>query len=441
MTEKETLKAFYEAVIYKASQLAGDTTAIMPVIKRICSEAGITASLDDIAENNRRIQEKELENEREQAAANMAVLVAEYPKADNSRRQEIIKSIQRENITLNKTAATGKRNRFSSWAEYINKCINYDPSKDFQPSMLAGLRFPNGTLSYIGSRPGGGKSTILINIAREALETGRKAFLVNLEMVERTVQTNFILSAMYNSADEAQRKELDGIKNPMKEFYTLFTHESDSRKTFDRLREQAMKQHSAFLENNLFLYDGAGEALETIISEIDSRLNEGDVVLIDYVQRLSPPKNSTDQQYIKIKLISNALLTLALNKKLVIISGAQFGRQTKDSKGKEATMDDFRESGDIEQDAHNAIAIETITDKDGKDTKQRYIKVLKAREGGNEWDRQKFNCKFKYLFITGIAGEYNHKEKNSPGQGQSDIEDDNFVITAEMVGAKRKEGK
>ena len=431
MSDKEKAKQFFDGVIYNAAKMTGDTTAIMPIIQRLCNELGITESLDEIVENNKRLQEKELENEREKAAASIAALAAGYDKADQSARQNIIDSLQRECNTLNKTAASGKRNRYSSWADFVNKCKSYDPSKDFRPSMLAGLRFPDGTLSYIGARPGGGKSTMLINIAREALAAGRKVFLVNLEMVDRAVNTNFILSLMYGSADNEQRKELDGITEPNRKYYSLFKNESDTRETFDNLRKTAMEKMPSLLESNLFIYDGAGESLETIISEIERKLTAGDVVLIDYVQRLSPPKNTNDQQYIKIKLISNALLTLALTKKLVIISGAQFGRQSKENrdKCKEATMDDFREGGDIEQDAHNAVAIEKITDNEENDT-GRYIHVLKAREGGATYKRQKLDCNFNYLFIGGIEGEYNHngqaidpvdnKESRKTGEKSSD---------------------
>jgi replicative DNA helicase len=289
--------------------------------------------------------------------------------------------------------------------------------------MLAGLRFPNGTVSYIGARPGGGKSTMSINIAREALAAGRNVFFVNLEMVDRAVDTNFILSSMYSGATEVQRGELDGITDPYTKYYSLFKNESDTRETFDRLRETAMEQMSLMFENKLFIYEGAGEALETITNEIEKRLAAGDVVLIDYVQRLSPPRNTNDQQYIKIKLISNALLTLALNKKLVIISGAQFGRQRKEDRGREATMDDFREGGDIEQDAHNAIAIEKITDNEGNDT-GRYIHVLKAREGGAKYKRQKLDCNFRYVFIGGIEGEYNHRDQtiSTPDKNNTQLE-------------------
>jgi replicative DNA helicase len=308
--------------------------------------------------------------------------------------------------------------RFSTWAEYFDQCVKYDPSKDFKPSMLAGLRFPNGTLSYIGARPGGGKTTILVNIAREALGAGRKVFLVNMEMINKTVITNFALSLIYATATPQERQELQRIKSPQSYYYSLFKMEHDSRETFDRLRHYATEKIKSLLNTRLFVFNGAGGKLDAILMAIESKISEGDIVLIDYIQRMPPPKENNDQRYIQIKNTSNALLTLAIKKNVVIISGAQFGRQAKDNKGKEATLDDFRESGDIEQDAHNALAIESI------DEKSRYIHVLKQREGGADFARAELDCNFNYLYIAGTGREYELKnKKESTGQNTNGKKD------------------
>jgi len=298
-----------------------------------------------------------------------------------------------------------ERNRFTAWADYFNKCVTYDPSKDFKPSMLAGLRFPNGTLSYIGARPGGGKSTMLVNLAREALAADRNVFLVNLEMLNTAIITNYALSLMYANAAAKQRQELTAINHPMGNYYSLFKREYDSRETFNLLRHNALETIETVLNKNLFIYDGTGGKLEPIIKDIESRVSAGDVVLIDYIQRMPPLKEGNDPRYIQVKQTSNELLTLAIKKNVVIISGAQFGRQTKDNRGKEATTEDFRESGDIEQDAHNALAIETIANSAGEPT-GRYIHVLKQREGGAALMRELLECNFNYLYIAGTGKEY-----------------------------------
>jgi len=308
-----------------------------------------------------------------------------------------------------------KYNRFATWEEFYNYCIKHDPSKDFKPSMFAGLRFPNGTLSYIGGRPSDGKSTILVNIAREALDAGKKVFLVNMEMTNISVTNKFALSFLYASATSKERENLHVIKDPQLSFENLLKKESDSQETFNRLGHNAAEKLISLFNTRLFLFNGAEEKLGAILATIESRINEGDIVLIDYVQRLPPPKGNNDQRYIQIKNISNALLALAMKKNAVIISGAQFGRSKET--GKEATFDDFRESGDIEQDAHNAMAIESI------DEKNRYIHVLKQREGGANFTRAELDCNFDYLYIAGTGREYKKKAKkvkSIPPEGTGD---------------------
>jgi KaiC/GvpD/RAD55 family RecA-like ATPase len=125
--------------------------------------------------------------------------------------------------------------------------------------MLAGLRFPNGTISYIGARPGGGKSTLFVNLTREALSVGRNVFLINLEMLNRAVITNYTLSLMYATADVQQRQELYSTDHPMSKYYSLFRRESDSRETFDSLRQTAMKKHLDCLIKNYFFMMAQGK--------------------------------------------------------------------------------------------------------------------------------------------------------------------------------------
>jgi len=409
----EKLKQFFEQLrgngnptaqdIRNATVATGNVAEILPEILSYASGMGIdvTAELTDfISAQEKARQEKNIQETAASLAEKSGALAVE---TDPEKRKELIESIHRLAASLGTSAQ--KKSRIYTAADYLNECLNYDPSKDFIPSMFAGLRFPNGTLSYIGARPGGGKSTLLVNIAREGLAAGRNVYLVNLEMINRAVITNYTLSLMYATADEEQRKELGTIIHPMGKYYSLFRLEYDSRETFNLLRHNALQETLRLLEKHLFFYDGTGETLETIIRDIESMANAGDVILIDYLQRILPPRESREQRYIQIKQISNALLTLAIKKNAVIISGAQFGRQAKENKGSEATLEDFREGGDTEQDAHNALAIEAVTDKDGNDA-GRYIHVLKQREGGAIFKRASLDCNFNYLYIAGTGKEY-----------------------------------
>jgi hypothetical protein len=316
-----------------------------------------------------------------------------------------------DGITKEHSATRHERNRFTTGANYLQECKLYDPEKDFSPSLFAGLRCPNGTLHYIGARPGGGKSTALVNIGLEALEQNRRVFLVNLEMLNKTIVTNFILSSMYHGANKTQKAELAQIQDTQSRYYSLFRRESDTRETFDNYRETAIKKITALLGDRLFVYDGTGNTLEPMLLDIKSRISQGDVILIDYIQRVPPPKDTSDTRYIQIKMASNQLLNTAIEKSAVIISGAQIGREASKEK-REAALQDFREAGDIENDAHNAIALESIGDPlDGL----RYVHVLKAREGGALFSRIKTDCRFNYLYMAGMKEQYTPPKPDKTG--------------------------
>jgi hypothetical protein len=109
MNDKETAKQFFETVIYKAAQITGDTSGIMPIIQRLIKEFGIEEGTESIEELNRKHQNKELENEKEKAAAGLAALGAAYATADQRKRQELIEGIQREFEALKKTAIAGPK--------------------------------------------------------------------------------------------------------------------------------------------------------------------------------------------------------------------------------------------------------------------------------------------------------------------------------------------
>jgi replicative DNA helicase len=286
---------------------------------------------------------------------------------------------------LAETAAGIKGVRYMDWDGYEQECLRYDPAKDF-PLFSTGVRCPNGTLSYIGARPGGGKTTMLINIARDALAQGRRAFFLNLEMSNKQIITNLILSRMY--AGQKNALEREKIENPLALYYGLFKDSVTAPAGFVKARLNGMKAIAGVIGKTLFVYDGIGQTLNGILTAVRAETQPGDVVLVDYVQRL--PVAGNVQRYLEIKAGSNALLELAVRNGLVVIAGAQLNRKAEDG---EASLADFREGGDIEADAHNALAVE-------KD----YLHVLKAREG-KSGQRIALEWRKEYCFMQS-AGEY-----------------------------------
>ena len=113
-----------------------------------------------------------------------------------------------------------------------------------------------------------------------------------------------------------------------------------------------------------------------------------------------PPKpNNESDSFRRVQAISYDVVNTAAASNTVIIAGAQFNRLGgTDGLGDQFDDQSFREAGDIEQDAHNAIGIGWKTDKQG-----RFYEVLKTREDKKQGT----------LFELDFAGEYSYMTQAS----------------------------
>ena len=401
-----------------------DTLEVADFVNALCKRKGINTAAPCLAEYIRQCKEwKEQEARRESLAehrkgVNDLVEKAAHYQGELSKgvspghkdMRELARDIAKTAATL--TATGAGRERFTTYSDFLNQLRKYDPEKDFSMSLFAGLRCPNGTISIIGARPGGGKTSAMINATRETLtNTDRAAFFVNLEMNSRQILTNLCLSIMYADATVEQRTELETIEETINQFNKSFKWTGKGRypkhPLFAELQSKTLQKiETALNEKRLYIYDGIGNTLEGITADIAKHAKEGDVVLLDYMQRTPPPYRQENQtRQVQVQLASRALLNTAIETQCVIIAGAQFNREG-DKAGQEATLANFRESGDIEQDAHNAIAIEQE-----KDTGTCYIHVLKEREGGSRYQRMEIELVKQYVYWT-AGEEYSLQQKN-----------------------------
>jgi hypothetical protein len=170
--------------------------------------------------------------------------------------------------------------------------------------------------------------------------------------------------------------------NPGRDIYTVWKRgdlpgDKNATETFRRYVSDAYSAIEAAQKNGLFiLFDGRGASEAEIINFITAQGENGAVVLLDYIQKM-PPKAGTDSDsFRRVQAISYDVVTAAAKTNSVIIAGAQFNRLGgSDGLGDQFDDQSFRDAGDIEQDAHNAIGIGWKTDKQG-----RFYEVLKTRE-------------------------------------------------------------
>jgi hypothetical protein len=330
---------------------------------------------------------------------------------------------------MDKEPTQEEEKHYCSYEKFEDAIINYEPEKDFKPSLLCGCACPEGSISIIAARPAGGKTSSMINIARETLmsnantETAerRKILYINLEMNFRQILTNLCLSCIYGFATEEEREMLSQLKRTKAAFYRTVKgkewKEEDWVIDEDEFLQPVGENLKQLFETNyrkarelikeamgcgsLKIYDGIGEGLEEVIKEI-KKSPQGTLILLDYMQRLPAPERfHAAQRYLQIQKSSAELLKATIKKQLIVIAGAQLRREVGE-KGKETTpsMESIRESGDIEQDAHNVV----ILSKD-------YVEVVKAREGCESSHKKIINSVKQFVFWE-TNGEYKPIQKD-----------------------------
>jgi hypothetical protein len=128
-----------------------------------------------------------------------------------------------------------------------------------------------------------------------------------------------------------------------------------------------------------------------------------------------PTKPGADSDnYRRVQVISYDIVNAAAETNSIVIAGAQFNREGgTDGTGDAFNDQSFREAGDIEQDAHNAIGIGYKTDK-----QSRFYEILKTREDNREgkiYDIE-FCGKYSYMNQGGAIVRIRGKSKGNGKQ-------------------------
>ena len=81
-----------------------------------------------------------------------------------------------------------------------------------------------------------------------------------------------------------------------------------------------------------------------------AQLKQADIIFIDYLQLIAPPKQYSSRQE-EVAAISRSLKLIAKDLNIPVVALVQLSRQTEHRSDKRPTLADIRESGQIEQDA------------------------------------------------------------------------------------------
>ena len=220
-------------------------------------------------------------------------------------------------------------------------------------------------------------------------------------------KTTFMLNLFLNLID----------LNPDKAFYFFSYEESKSRlgiKLIQNLSGEVISQefnHNAYIRYfkvnrlegklNHSIEEGFNKYSDLVKSGrlwlLDKSLNDADLVatinllsesrniggvFIDYIQKISP-SNPTNQDWLNVKNVSQAILDCAVNLDIPVILGCQLNRATEGMKDKRPQLGALRQSGDLEQDANLVLGLyrDEFYNPESFDKGILEVSILKNRNG------------------------------------------------------------
>ena len=201
---------------------------------------------------------------------------------------------------------------------------------------LESLTTFDGTLITLAARPGMGKTSALIDIARHVARQGKHVAFFNLEMSEEQLLTRMLVQMTHIDAGKLRQKRL----------------RDDERETLYK----AMGQLS---ELPIHIDDTPGQTAQSIAAKCHRlRLTVGDLglVIVDYLQIMQSAGRFSNRNE-EIGSISRALVVLAKELGCPVLAAAQLNRSVEARGDKHPVLADLRDSGAIEQDSAAVIFI------------------------------------------------------------------------------------
>ncbi len=221
------------------------------------------------------------------------------------------------------------------------------------PRLDRALCIAGGKLIVIGARPSVGKSALLLHLAMNALDAGRRVLLVSLEM----------------SADEVigrMAARQSGV--PVQ---AISTH-SLSETQLGRVVEGF-----SLLPGDRFSVCTTARTAQDVRREaLRMRADGGlDLIVVDYLQLLDAGRKTSNRTE-AVGVISRTLKLLAVELNIPVLTASQLNRASE--RNDAPRLSDLRESGTIEQDADAVLLLHATNEKENP---ERDLTLAKNRQG------------------------------------------------------------
>jgi len=186
-----------------------------------------------------------------------------------------------------------------------------------------------GELMIVGSRPSIGKSALLAGICMGAAKQGHAALIVNAEMELIDIGTRLLA-------------QVSGVPN-------INLRRGD---IYEGEHENIVKAAATLSKLPVWIYDDIRwEVIKMQIRSLKRQVPNLAIVAIDYVQRIRAEQKKKDElRYEVLGRIARDAKDLAKDLHLGVVIAAQLSRSV-EKEAKEPQLSDFRECGDLEQEA------------------------------------------------------------------------------------------
>jgi hypothetical protein len=331
-------------------------------------------------------------------------------------------------------------------ALYHESMLDFGSTREIAIDYLNGLTIPSPGVTIIGGKAASGKTTALVNAARSFIEQGLSVAIFSYEQTKQDMALLMALSMMAKSRavptgshvpfgpgeriEAPDDRHIADTQNILTDYNTALKRHIMEYGLPEFLEEPYEILGQAIDTGKLEVWDYYGDA-----GELAQRIENTsfDVYLIDYIQVIPAADGAAREGYQRIADISSHFRRLASTGEKTIVLGAQFNRQSGESRSADEfdpAMEQFREAADIEHLASLALGLGWYKTEDGG--RQHYWKVLKHRYNGAARDARMFSGgHFRYAYVQpwsrwitpaewpyGIEGAPERAENGGKGNGR-----------------------
>lgn len=209
------------------------------------------------------------------------------------------------------------------------------PDKDQYQGLPTGIRELDSTITglnrsdliIVAARPGVGKTSLALNIARHvAVTKGRKVAFFSLEMGKEQLASRLLASEALVEGTKLRSGDLANDE------WTRLVEASD-----------------ILGKAPLYLDDSPDITAQKMKAKL-LRLKDVDLVMVDYLQLMTSPKRS-DNRVNEVAEITRSLKIMAKELNVPVVALSQLRRPTERTKDHRPGLSELRDSGSIEQDA------------------------------------------------------------------------------------------